>query len=116
MATTKERAAAAGAKTPNDHAVKTEASSADVTVEVRGFTLTFDPNDFDDDELLTGLDKGRPDEALMVVTGDDDDLVDKIAAELRNDPANLNGRGKLKRSALVQFIGEVMEAAGQGKS
>jgi len=116
MATTKERAAAAGAKTPNDHAVKTEATSSDVTVEVRGFTLTFDKSNFDDNELLTELEHGKPDEAMLIVTGDDLDLIEKIEAELRNDPENLNPRGRLKRSAVVQFVADVMQESGLGKS
>lgn len=108
--TTKQRAAAAGAKTPTDHAAKTEALGAEVTVTVHEFELTFNPEDFDDDDVLTGLENGSPADALKIITGDDAKLIEQIRESLRDE------NGKLKRSKLMEFVGDAMQAAGQGKS
>lgn len=106
--TTKELAAEAGAKVPADHAAKAEATGDLIKVNVRGFDLEFDPNDLDDDDLMTALEHGSPNLALQVIVGDA-----KRVAEIKD---SLRVDGKLKRSDLLMFVTEVIQAGGQGNA
>lgn len=107
--TTMERAAGAGARVPADRAVKAEATGERVKVTVEGFEFEFDPDVFDDDDLMTDLEHGNPHRALLAISSGPEQ-VEKIRNELRGE------NGVLKRSDLLNVVVGALEAAGQGKS
>lgn len=109
MTTTKGRAAAAGARVPTDRAAKAEATGELVEVTVDGFTLKVAPDWLDDDDVMTDVENGKPHLALAKITSGPDQVA-KIRESLRGED------GVVKRSALLQFVLDVAEAAGQGKS
>lgn len=101
--TTKKTAAIS--KVSEDRAAKAEALNEPVTVTVQGFEFSFEPNNFDDDDMMTALEQGNPNPALAMIAGDQ---VDAVKKHLRDEG------GKLKRSVLLEFVVEVMQAVGEG--
>lgn len=101
--TTKKTAATS--KVSEDRAAKAEALNEPVTVTVQGFEFSFEPNNFDDDDMMTALEQGNPNPALAMIAGDQ---VEAVKKHLRDED------GKLKRSVLLEFVVEVMQAVGEG--
>lgn len=86
-----------------------DTGAKDVTVTVDGITVTLDPEDMDDYDLIRATNSGNPEAFLALCFPDLDDPV-KGLDSLRDE------RGKLKLSKIMEWIQHVLEAAGQGNS
>ncbi|PPF39976.1 hypothetical protein [Pseudoclavibacter sp. AY1H1] len=111
--TTRQRAAAAGAKLPADHAVKAEAEGELIEITVQGFDLQIDPEALSDFRLHRRMARGGGDgqtaqfELFDRAFGDQaEDALESLADE----------RGYVSPKAAGALLREVIEAAGLGKS
>lgn len=111
--TTKEKAAEAGAKIPNDHAVKAaeaEATGGVIEAEVRGFTLTIDPDDLSDFRLWRRFYKGDQTASFELFERLYGEHGDAVLESVADD------RGRVSADIAGELVREASEAASMGKS
>lgn len=107
---TRQKAAAAGAKLPDDHALAAEADGELIAVNVRGFDLSIDPDALGDFRLHRRMARG--DDSAMF------ELFDRAFGDQAEDAIDslANAKGYVAPDAAGAFLREVIEAAGLGKS
>lgn len=106
---TAERAREAGAKEPQDHAAKAEATGRTYTVHVAGLALDVEYDAINDYRILEAADRGRPTPMFDAIVGDrHDEVLDALEDE--------NGRVPVER--VRDFVEEVYRQVGrdQGNS
>ncbi len=106
---TREKAAEAGATVPADHLARGEAAGDMLHCVYEGFEFEFDRDVLDDDAAMTSMEQGNP-YPLLGLMGADAETIAAIKKHLTPED------GRLKRSAVLEFTGEALKAAGQGKS
>lgn len=106
---TAERAREAGAKEPQDHAAKAEATGGTYTVHVAGLALDVEYDALNDYRVIEAADRGRPTPMFDAIVGDrHDEVLDALEDE--------NGRVPVER--VRDFVEEVYRQVGreQGNS
>lgn len=104
--TTRQKAAEAGAKVPEDRAAKAEATGEAVDVTVFGVELSIERDVVDDYEAIELLAQNVPTRMFSLIAGDREE---EIRDALR-EPS-----GKLRASKILSFVLEVLQAVGAGK-
>lgn len=107
--TTREKAAAAGARVPQDRAQKAEATGEFVVLNVLDVDVTVDPEALDDYDAVEAFADGDPRPFLRIIAGSEE-REKEILQELREES------GRLRASVVGEFIMTVLKEAGQGKS
>lgn len=111
--TTREKAAEAGAKMPEDRAAKAEAKGEPIPVEITldgvegTFEFAIDPEELDDDEALEQFTMNMPARMFRNVTGEKEaEFIERLRDE----------RGRIRTSTKLEFVVKAMEAVRLGKS
>lgn len=107
--TTVKKPSAAEVARREAQSAKDKGEPQPVTLTVDDVTVTLDPEDLDDYDLMSMTQAGNPDPFLALCFPDAEDR--KAALDKLRTP-----EGKLKLSTLMQWIQHVLEAAGQGNS
>ena len=107
MATTTKKPTAAELARRESQSAKDKGEA--VTVTVSGIHVTLDVNDLDDYDIVAALSQGNPQPALQLFLPDENDRQAALDS-LRDE------NGKLKLTTVVEWIGDVYKAAGQGNS
>lgn len=94
-------------RAPQDRLPKAEAMGGKITVEVRGISITVDPESLDDYDAVTSLGSGFPEPFLRALVPDD-----AVRAALLDTCKDENGRRKL--STVMEMTAEIAQAVGAG--
>lgn len=107
---TRQKAAEVGAKLPEDHAIAAEADGELITVNVRGFDLTIDPDAVGDFRLHRRMARGE--DAAMF------ELFDRAFGDQADDALEsiANEKGYVSPQTAGELLREVLQVAGLGKS